>query len=74
MFAKKNSNLFVNHASFLLFKSLRKDNGKFKHLLENLISEMFFLTYVYKTIVILPNYVIQPDFARKTNLGSISTK
>lgn len=60
MFKKKSSvYLLKSYTPFLLLKNLRKESTMFRYLLENCISEYFFLIYVYKTIISVPNCLTQ---------------
>lgn len=50
-------NYLSDQTPFILLKNLKKNNGKFRYLLKNVIAEKKFLMYAYKTMVIIPNYI-----------------
>lgn len=68
------SNNLESQTPFLLLKNLRKNNGKFRYLLKNIIAEKLFLIYAYKTMFIIPNYFIHLDFTDKIILKGVNVK
>ena len=73
-YKRSNSNYLTDQTPFVLLKNLRKNNGKFRYLLKNIVAEKLFLIYAYKTMVIIPNYIIHLDFIDKTFLKKINIK
>ena len=73
-YRRSNSNYLADQTPFILLKNLRKNNGKFRYLLRNVIAEKLFLIYAYKTMVISPNYIIHLDFINKSLTQKINIK
>ena len=71
---RSNSNYLTDHTSFILLKNLKKNDGKFRYLLKNIIAKENFLLYAYKTMVIIPNYIIDLNFKDKTLTKGIHIK
>ena len=67
-------NYLKDQKSFILLKNLKKNNGKFRYLLKNVIAEDNFLLYVYKTMIIIPNHTIDLSFNCKTITKEINIK
>jgi Type II intron maturase len=57
-----------------LLKNLKKNNGRFRYLLKNVIAKESFLLYAYKTMAIIPNYTIDLDFKDKTLTKGVNIK
>ena len=59
------SNYLTDQTPFILLKNLRKNNGKFRYLLKNIVAEKNFLVYAYKATAVIPSYNIHIDFIDK---------
>lgn len=71
---QNNSNYLTDQTPFILLKNLKKNDGKFRYLLKNVIAEENFLLYAYKTMIIIPNYIIHLDFIDETLTKRINIK
>lgn len=71
---QNNSNYLTDQTPFILLKNLKKNNGKFRYLLKNVIAEKSFLLYAYKTMITPPNYIADLEYKDKTLTKGINIK
>jgi len=60
-----------SYKPFFILRNLKKDNGKFRYLLKNVISEPLFLIYAYRTIVNVTDNITGFDLINQITLNEM---
>lgn len=71
----KRINLFnlKSYKPFFILRNLKKENGKFRYLLKNVISEPLFLIFAYKTIINITSSMKLSNLISKITLNAIDS-